>query len=78
MEDQIIGSILIRKCAPIIGKAMLTDLLPLVTTLSTNPSFRVRKEVAEGIGAFSEVLGCDITQNTLLPLFTTLAAGGCL
>ena len=75
IEDKVTGSRLLHLFSPYLGKEMVTEHLSSLSSLTLSSSFRVRSEVASGLGMFGRILGRDITLSYLLALLKKLAVG---
>jgi hypothetical protein len=61
---------LLFNCADAFGTEMVVEqCIPLIQTLSENPSFRVRKAIAARLGSLSKQVGDQIASTTLVGSF---------
>eukprot|EP01120_Amphizonella_sp_Union-15-10_P017402 TRINITY_DN964_c0_g1_i4.p1 TRINITY_DN964_c0_g1~~TRINITY_DN964_c0_g1_i4.p1 ORF type:complete len:787 (+),score=169.29 TRINITY_DN964_c0_g1_i4:71-2431(+) len=73
-EHRVEAAELMNFLAPIVGPELcLNNFIPLVTTLTTDPMFRVRKAVASNLGNICRTIGSEQTTNLVLPLFIKLS-----
>eukprot|EP01132_Coremiostelium_polycephalum_P004640 gene4640-5797_t len=73
-EHRVQAANLCHNLSPILGGQLTKQIiLPFVSKLASDPSFRVRKAIAGNLGNICQTIGIEETTNFLLPIFIALS-----